>query len=180
MAADMKVTTAASERREKRPRPQTPWPLVQPLPSRVPKPTSSPAANSNAVGPVCIRGGEGTNCIVTASAIARPAMNAIRQSRSLRAPANTPLAMPLIPAIRPIDHSSSTAAQPIRTPPRRPFAQSFIEAMERVMGIEPTLAAWEAAVLPLNYTRFRGTRAAGGRVYLVTRIFLTQPPPLPD
>jgi hypothetical protein len=22
-----------------------------------------------------------------------------------------------------------------------------------VMGIEPTLAAWEAAVLPLNYTR---------------------------
>jgi hypothetical protein len=25
--------------------------------------------------------------------------------------------------------------------------------MERVMGIEPTCAAWEAAVLPLNYTR---------------------------
>ena len=24
------------------------------------------------------------------------------------------------------------------------------------MGIEPTLAAWEAAVLPLNYTRVRG------------------------
>ena len=28
-----------------------------------------------------------------------------------------------------------------------------IRGMERVMGIEPTLAAWEAAVLPLNYTR---------------------------
>ena len=27
--------------------------------------------------------------------------------------------------------------------------------VERVMGIEPTLAAWEAAVLPLNYTRLR-------------------------
>ena len=27
------------------------------------------------------------------------------------------------------------------------------ERLERVMGIEPTLAAWEAAVLPLNYTR---------------------------
>ena len=27
--------------------------------------------------------------------------------------------------------------------------------VERVMGIEPTLAAWEAAVLPLNYTRTR-------------------------
>ena len=27
--------------------------------------------------------------------------------------------------------------------------------MERVMGIEPTLSAWEAEVLPLNYTRFK-------------------------
>ena len=26
--------------------------------------------------------------------------------------------------------------------------------MERVKGIEPSYAAWEAAVLPLNYTRF--------------------------
>jgi hypothetical protein len=25
--------------------------------------------------------------------------------------------------------------------------------MERVMGIEPTYAAWKATVLPLNYTR---------------------------
>ena len=25
--------------------------------------------------------------------------------------------------------------------------------VERVMGIEPTLVAWEATVLPLNYTR---------------------------
>ena len=25
--------------------------------------------------------------------------------------------------------------------------------MERVMGIEPTLSAWDAEVLPLNYTR---------------------------
>ena len=27
--------------------------------------------------------------------------------------------------------------------------------LERVMGIEPTLVAWEATVLPLNYTRIR-------------------------
>jgi hypothetical protein len=27
------------------------------------------------------------------------------------------------------------------------------DSMERVMGIEPTLPAWEAGVLPLNYTR---------------------------
>ena len=26
-------------------------------------------------------------------------------------------------------------------------------SMERVMGIEPTLLAWKAKVLPLNYTR---------------------------
>ena len=28
--------------------------------------------------------------------------------------------------------------------------------MERVMGIEPTSSAWEAEVLPLNYTRRAG------------------------
>lgn len=27
--------------------------------------------------------------------------------------------------------------------------------LERVKGIEPSYAAWEAAVLPLNYTRLR-------------------------
>ena len=26
--------------------------------------------------------------------------------------------------------------------------------MERVKGVEPSLRAWEAPVLPLNYTRF--------------------------
>ncbi len=30
--------------------------------------------------------------------------------------------------------------------------------LERVMGIEPTLEAWEAAVLPLNYTRIEEDR----------------------
>jgi hypothetical protein len=28
-----------------------------------------------------------------------------------------------------------------------------LSGLERVMGIEPTLVAWEATVLPLNYTR---------------------------
>ena len=28
--------------------------------------------------------------------------------------------------------------------------------LERVKGIEPSYAAWEAAVLPLNYTRLAG------------------------
>ena len=29
------------------------------------------------------------------------------------------------------------------------------EEVERVKGIEPSYAAWEAAVLPLNYTRLK-------------------------
>ena len=33
------------------------------------------------------------------------------------------------------------------------FCGSQNEALERVMGIEPTPSAWEAEVLPLNYTR---------------------------
>ncbi len=31
--------------------------------------------------------------------------------------------------------------------------------MERVKGIEPSSSAWEAAALPLSYTRLRGCRA---------------------
>ncbi len=33
--------------------------------------------------------------------------------------------------------------------------------MERVMGIEPTSKAWEAVVLPLNYTRTHVTILLG-------------------
>ena len=38
-----------------------------------------------------------------------------------------------------------------RTPPLCGGVWSL--KMERAMGIEPTLAAWEAAVLPMNYAR---------------------------
>jgi hypothetical protein len=34
--------------------------------------------------------------------------------------------------------------------------------LERVMGIEPTFSAWEADVLPLNYTRISGSYASLG------------------
>jgi hypothetical protein len=34
--------------------------------------------------------------------------------------------------------------------------------MERVKGIEPSYAAWEAAVLPLNYTRLSAVFTAAG------------------
>ena len=35
------------------------------------------------------------------------------------------------------------------------FIEGIVDktGMERVKGIEPSYAAWEAAVLPLNYTR---------------------------
>ncbi|CDN43573.1 hypothetical protein BN871_DE_00160 [Paenibacillus sp. P22] len=33
--------------------------------------------------------------------------------------------------------------------------------MERVMGIEPTLSAWKAEVLPLNYTRGEDKKMVG-------------------
>ena len=30
------------------------------------------------------------------------------------------------------------------------------DELERLMGVEPTYAAWEAAVLPMNYSRVSG------------------------
>ena len=42
----MNVRVAASERGDNLASPQTPWPLVQPLARRVPKPTSRPPAIS--------------------------------------------------------------------------------------------------------------------------------------
>jgi hypothetical protein len=39
--------------------------------------------------------------------------------------------------------------------------------LERVVGIEPTLSAWEAEVLPLNYTRVpQDSRVSGSTVKL--------------
>ncbi len=40
----------------------------------------------------------------------------------------------------------------------------LMPCVERVKGIEPSYAAWEAAVLPLNYTRGRET-VGTGRLY---------------
>ena len=37
-----------------------------------------------------------------------------------------------------------------------------IRGLERVTGIEPALSAWEADVLPLNYTRAHLHRFASG------------------
>ena len=42
-----------------------------------------------------------------------------------------------------------------RGAPARGRARQAV-SLERVMGIEPTSSAWEAEVLPLNYTRESG------------------------
>ena len=39
------------------------------------------------------------------------------------------------------------------SPGRTPWAAGLAGGLERVKGIEPSYEAWEAAVLPLNYTR---------------------------
>ena len=58
-AVAMKMAVATSERGESRANPQTPCPLVQPPPRRVPKPTSSPPAMTISGGTeTVIRGSE--------------------------------------------------------------------------------------------------------------------------
>src|SRR5664279_2056001 len=51
------------------------------------------------------------------------------------------------------------------TPPAsslRPWRTSSNDVLERVRGIEPLYEAWEAAVLPLNYTRDPARSLASG------------------
>lgn len=117
-ATEKKVTVAASERRDPRPRPQTPWPLVQPLPKRVPKPTSTPATMRPGieksvrginVGPI--------NCHQIAPPEINPIRNSIRHTRSgVRGRVAAPN-IPLIPAIRPFSQSKNVAEMPNKTPP---------------------------------------------------------------
>ncbi len=56
-ARHQKDSVATSERSDNLPSPHTPWPLVQPFPSEVPNPTSSPATASNHPGKLRARDG---------------------------------------------------------------------------------------------------------------------------
>ena len=60
----------------------------------------------------------------------------------------------------PADLSNHVGSHPI-TPQGNGWRSSG--NLERVMGIEPTLEAWEAPVLPLNYTRYQGVRLTWAR-----------------
>ena len=49
-------------------------------------------------------------------------------------------------------------------------AADLLEFLERVKGIEPSLSAWEADVLPLNYTRaYRQTSPGGGSLAVLAQ-----------
>ena len=62
--------------------------------------------------------------------------------------------------------TSSLMLRPLGEALKKPRKAAFLE---RVKGIEPSYAAWEAAVLPLNYTRvdpgFYGVFAPGEAVH---------------
>lgn len=59
---------------------------------------------------------------------------------------NTTLAQPF-----PLPDQCSIQHRTIEKGPN--FRLGLFRILERVKGIEPSYAAWEAAVLPLNYTR---------------------------
>src|SRR5579859_269154 len=62
------------------------------------------------------------------------------------------------------------AAQSIRA--KRPRMLFLPRALERVKGIEPSYAAWEAAVLPLNYTRERKNARENCIIHLMIQIIV--------
>ncbi len=73
----MKMIVAAIERTESRAKPQTPCPEVQPLPMRLPKPTSNPPIVTSARLDVIAGRGSGTPASVARSGAAiSPATNA--------------------------------------------------------------------------------------------------------
>ena len=115
---DMKVRVAVTDRGDRRPRPHTPWPLVQPPPMRVPIPTSNPLMAISQVGAV---DSSGKGCPMTVCVSkpprSKPNKNSHRQPRS--GPASDPQAMPLMPATRPSVRSNQMAEKPSRTPPMR-------------------------------------------------------------
>ena len=59
--ANIKLIVAMSDRIESRPKPQTPWPLVQPDPIRVPIPTSRPASKSSGCDAEIVEVGSAAN-----------------------------------------------------------------------------------------------------------------------
>lgn len=59
------------------------------------------------------------------------------------------------------NHASFSDFAGIADEIKRRTTDTFVRRfMERMKGIEPSTAAWEAAVLPLNYIRINGVTVA--------------------
>ena len=110
------VAVATNDRGDRRPSPHTPWPLVQPPPMRVPRPTRSPLTAISHKGAMDSAGtGTSITLCVSKPPPSRPTKNSQRQPRS--GPAKEPQAIPLMPAMRPSESSSHIADRPNKTPP---------------------------------------------------------------
>src|SRR6185295_10956275 len=84
IATTMNTIVAAIERGERRAMPQIPCPDVQPLPRRVPKPTSRPViATTIQLGGIAGAPSARPRAIKASGAAIRPAMKAMRQAQSL-------------------------------------------------------------------------------------------------
>src|SRR6185503_9103248 len=120
--AIMPVTTnravAVIDRRDRRETPQMPWPLVHPLPRRVPNPTRRPAATSSGPEPRAAPYAPGATIAPMRPPPTNPARNMTRQPTSPTRGTSAPPRIPLTPAIRPDRMRRRAAAPPMIAPPR--------------------------------------------------------------
>jgi hypothetical protein len=116
--AEHEARRGAIDRGERRDMPQTPWPLVQPDPYRVPMPTNTPAAISPSqplLNSIC---GSAVNKPHRSGAMSRPRRNSASHHASPPRCKRLPI-RPLMPAIRPLATTNRLAARPINAPPAK-------------------------------------------------------------
>lgn len=126
----MNVAVAPIDRRESRARPQTPWPLVHPFPSRVPNPTSNPPMISKGADEVTSIWGWPITVETASAPAGRPITKATACIHGGPASAirSAEAAIPLTPAIRPDNSRKSPAAAPINKPPMTASTTFAIES----------------------------------------------------
>lgn len=116
-ATAIKTKVATIERGDKRPMPQIPCPLVQPLPKLEPKPTNNPAtAITNQLASIEL-GNEKPKIEVIIGPTIIPTRNSKRQLSAKPFLVKQLLKIPEIPAILPLNRSRITADRPIIAPP---------------------------------------------------------------
>ena len=119
MPTAMKTSVATIERGDRRLMPHRPWPLVQPLPRRVPKPTSRPADEQQCRVPPRGRPND-AGCSAAHERAATDEPDDERQRASALSPGaarKSSPTMPVMPATRPFKIHKSAAASPMSAPP---------------------------------------------------------------